>query len=182
MADIENEELEQMTPADNRAVAESEFDRWAEAWRLDTDFDSMPDEERDDFSVAKRKICNEIIRGTATVDDAGDIEYTLFKPVGRLERLKLKRPGGRNYHDMDKGKLDKTVSKLHHMISGAIGQPISVILRFDGIDIKFIHSVYGLFLVHSRRLSPKRTNSSTTRCPRDSDNDFADLQRLLRVA
>ena len=127
-------------------VAQDEFDRFAVAWDLDTDIDTMTEEDADGFNQNKRKIVRQIMNGRAVINDDGDIDYTLFRPVGQLESVLLKRPGGRAYLAMDRAKEGRSVTKFNNMIGEAIGQVPTVISRMDGIDVKFLQAVYTLFL------------------------------------
>ncbi|MCP4677091.1 MAG: hypothetical protein GY854_16565, partial [Deltaproteobacteria bacterium] len=46
-------------------VADDEFDRFAAAWDLDTDVDTMSEEDVDGFSQNSRKIVRQIMNGRA---------------------------------------------------------------------------------------------------------------------
>ncbi len=129
-----------------REVAEQEFDRWADAWRIDTDIGHMDGEDTQDFENEKHKIINNIVRGYAAVNEEGNIVYKLSEPVGSLEEIELKRPRGRAWIASDKPKLNRNAAKTIHLIADAIGQIPAIIKRMDGIDVKFLFSVYNLFL------------------------------------
>lgn len=127
-------------------VALEEFDRFAAAWRLDTDLETMSEEDIEDFEAAKRKIALQIKAGNASVNDEGNIVYQLFQPVGILTEITLKRPSGRAYTDTDKARDGKNITKSNHLIASAIGQLPMILQKMDGIDYKYIQAVYGLFL------------------------------------
>lgn len=127
-------------------VAEQEFDSFADAWRLDTEIDTMDEEDAQDFIIGKRKIVNEIRRGSLVVNDEGDLVYNLFEPVGSLDQIILKRPKGLAWKMSDRAKLNKNVGKTNYIMAAGIGQPPGILTRMDGIDYKFILSVYNLFL------------------------------------
>jgi len=141
-----NEENEIITSEDKFEVAAAEFDRFAAAWELDTEIDSMSEKDKESFEIAKRKIILQIKRGRAVVSELGDIIYTLKKPVGRLEKIALSPGEGVSYWDMDKGLGEKYIAKMNHYISAACGVANSELLKMSSIDIKFIYGVYGLFL------------------------------------
>lgn len=127
-------------------VALDEFERWAGAWRIDTETDSMNQEDADDFESMKRKITLQISSGTASVNDNDNIVYQLFEPIGNLSEIELKRPTGRAWRMTDKAKLNRNVTKNDMLIASAIGQTPNVLSRMDGIDYKYILAVYSLFL------------------------------------
>lgn len=127
-------------------VALEEFDRWAAAWRIDTDTDSMNQDDADDFESMKRKITLEISSGEAWVNDNDNIVYRLFEPIGILSEIELKRPRGRAWRMTDQAKLNRNVAKNDLLIAQAIGQTPVILSRLDGIDYKYIIAVYSLFL------------------------------------
>lgn len=129
-----------------REMAELEFDRFASAWRLDTEVETMDDEDAEDFLNAKRRIVLAIIRGDASVNDDGDIIYNLFEPVGVLEQVTMKRPRGMAWKHTDKSKEGKLVGKTNHLIAAGINQLPMILTKMDGIDYKFMLAVYNLFL------------------------------------
>ena len=127
-------------------VAQDEFNRFAAAWDLDTDIDYMNQDDADSFEQQKRKIVRQIMDGRAIVNDEGNIEYTLFEPIGTLAEVTFKRPHGRGFTAMDRAKDGKSITKFINMVGDAIGQPPSIINKMDGIDVKFCQAVYMLFL------------------------------------
>jgi len=127
-------------------VAEQEFESFAYAWRLDIDTETMTGEDAEDFETSKRKIVRQIVMGNAAVNEEGNIIYKLFEPVGTLEEITMTRPRGRAWLNMDRSKADKNVTKFTEVICSGIGQIQTIVARMDGIDVKFLHAVYGLFL------------------------------------
>jgi hypothetical protein len=141
-----NEIREANTDKISYDVALEEFDRWAAAWRIDTDIDSMNQEDADDFEALKRKITLQISAGEAWVNDNDNIVYKLFEPIGTLSEIELKRPRGRAWRMTDQAKLNRNVAKNDLLIAQAIGQTPTILSRLDGIDYKYIIAVYSLFL------------------------------------
>lgn len=127
-------------------VALDEFARWASAWRIDIDIDSMNQEDSDDFEVAKRKITLQISSGEAWINDDNNIVYKLYEPIGDLTEIELKRPRGRAWRQTDNAKLNRNVAKNDMLIAEAIGKTPGILSRMDGIDYKYILAVYSLFL------------------------------------
>jgi hypothetical protein len=140
------EEKEDQKPKIFYDVALEEFARWARAWRIDTDIDSMNQEDADDFEAMKRKITLQISSGEAWVNDSDNIVYKLYEPIGNLTEIELKRPRGRAWRVTDQAKLNRNVAKTDMLIAQAIGQTPTLLSRLDGIDYKYILAVYSLFL------------------------------------
>jgi hypothetical protein len=140
------EEKEDLKPKIAYELALDEFDRWAAAWRIDTDIDSMNQEDADDFEAAKRKITLQISSGEAWINDNDNIVYKLYEPIGNLTEIELKRPRGRAWRVTDQAKLNRNVAKNDLLIAQAIGQTPTLLSRLDGIDYKYILAVYSLFL------------------------------------
>lgn len=59
-----------------REVAESEFVRMCEAFRVDHDVSALPDDEREEFESLRDKILGDFMRGTVVVDAEGLPTYT----------------------------------------------------------------------------------------------------------
>lgn len=127
-------------------VAEAEFDIFALAWDLDTEVETMTEEDSEEYATAKRKIVRQIVGGRLSVNEDGNLVYTLFEPVGSLTKLTIKRPRGAAYVRMDKAKEGKTITKFIHLMSAATGQISTIFSRMDGVDMKFLQAVYSLFL------------------------------------
>lgn len=131
---------------DAMEVAEQEFDRWADAWRIDTEVLTMDEDDAEDFKNLKRKVLLSIRRGDTTITAEGNLHYKLFQPVGRLSEVEVKRPKGAAYFDMDKSKDGKNMNKMGHFLAAAIGEPIGVFAKMDGVDMKYFQVIYNLFL------------------------------------
>ena len=127
-------------------VALDEFDRWAAAWRIDTETDLMDQEDAEDFESAKRKITLQLSSGEAWINDDNNIVYKLFEPIGDLTQVELKRPRGQAWRVTDKAKLNRNVTKNDLLIASAIGKTPAILSKMDGIDYKYIIAVYSLFL------------------------------------
>ena len=127
-------------------VALDEFDRWAAAWRIDTEIDSMNQEDAEDFESAKRKITLQLSSGEAWVNDDNNIVYKLFEAIGSLTELEMNRPRGQAWRVTDKAKLNRNVTKNDLLIASAIGKTPAILSKMDGIDYKYSLAVYSLFL------------------------------------
>jgi len=140
------DEEQEFTAEDKQAVAEAEFERFADAWELDTEIGTMPEEDAESFKTQKRKVLAMIKRDRAVVNEGGDIVYQLKRPVGRLKEITLETGAGASYWGMDKARGEKYIGKLNHYICDAVGIANSELLKMSSIDTKFLYGVYGLFL------------------------------------
>ena len=52
-------------------VAQEEYERFAEAWDLDTDVDAMNEEDRKSYEALERLLLRNIQAGSLTVDEGG---------------------------------------------------------------------------------------------------------------
>ena len=133
-------------------TALAEFDRFAEAWRIDTFVDMMTDKEEEDFTSLKRKIVLEIRRGSAVVLENGDIQYQLYKPFETsggeitLSELHLKRPAGRHWDAMDGIGANKSIKMMMNFYAAVLGKVPATLKKLDGVDMRMIQTVYSLFL------------------------------------
>ena len=149
-----NGELEEDTlPGDSKSkigsdVAEEEFERFADAWRIDTDVDFMTEDDEAGFQQVKRRMIRAIMSGNAIVNNDNNIEYELFAPIGDLTTVVIKRPSGHSFTSMDAVKKSKNlVAKTNKIYADAMGIPSTFLssTRMDGIDYRFIQGVYSLF-------------------------------------
>jgi len=127
-------------------VAEADFERFALAWDLDTEVEEFTLEDKDEFLEHRRKIVRQIRGGRAAINEAGDIVYQLFDPVGTLTEVLIRRPKGTHFMAMDKEKDGRNISKMIQFVSASINQLPGIIKKMDGVDVKFLQAVYMLFL------------------------------------
>ena len=127
-------------------VAEKEFDRFVQEWDIDGSIDTMSGEDREAFKAQKDRIVRQILEGNATVDEHGNIAYTLRHPQGSLTELKFNVPNGAAYMAMDRYKERQGMHKLYAFMGESTSQPPALFSNMDGRDIKFCMGVTLLFL------------------------------------
>ena len=131
---------------DKEIIYEDEFNRWAEAWEIDTDTENMIEEDRDDFRGHKAKIINAMKRGRLIYKDDEDIlEYTLAKSEEN-KVVKIARPRGRALIEMDRYKDREGVHKTYAVLGAMTMKEPKFFSNLDGIDLKPFMSVVALFL------------------------------------
>lgn len=87
-----------------KEVAEQEFERWAEAFEIDTNTAGLSDEELKAFEAFKDKFVKRVESGALSVDENGVIE---FSPRGDSEDpLKFDEPTGAILSARQKGDTD----------------------------------------------------------------------------
>ncbi len=132
----------------SQAVAEDEFERWAKAWEIDTEVESMTDEDRSYFGGLKRKLVVAIRRGRLTVDTSGEnLTYALkFPKIEGISSLALGVPCGSAYIGWDRFKDRESMHKLNSFMGEMCGTNPAVFSKMDGRDLKIIQTVAQLFL------------------------------------
>lgn len=138
-----------MTKAENKVdqkTAGEDFNRFADVWEIDTDVESMGEDDRKSFEEQKRKIVKAITIGRASVDTDGNIVYSLKDPVNGVDSVTLKMPRGEGYMEMDRYKEQASVHKFMAVMGSMTGKPVKVFSNMSGIDLKFCMAVSALFL------------------------------------
>lgn len=129
----------------DKVSAEKEFEKICISWDLDNDTDEMNQDDLEDFKELKRKIIRAIRLGRLQYEN-DVINYTLQRPLESVKRIKIKRPCGNSYLNMDRFKDKETMHKSYAVLSDMTGYPISILSKIDGIDMKVIQGVMILFL------------------------------------
>ena len=127
-------------------TASNEFERFSRAWDIQSDVEKMTPEDRETFKVQKNRVVAAIVAGRASVDEAGDILYTLAHPGGSVDSLHFVRPKALAYLAMDDYKDRQSVKKLFAFMAVVTGQPVKFLSNLDGVDAKFLIGVATLFL------------------------------------
>ncbi len=129
-------------------TAAQEFSRWADAWDLDADVDSMTEEDRSSFESLQRRLMRAISKGSLVVfEDAESLVYTLLNPkVQGIETLTCSMPTGRAVLGWDRYKDRQSIHKLNSFMGAMCGVEPSVFGSMDGRDLKVIQAVAQLFL------------------------------------
>ena len=125
-----------------------EFDRFAEAWCLDSDTVAMDEEDRDTFNTLRRKLVRAIGFGFLTVDESGEkLTYALRYPrTGGLTELELRPPLGSALTDLDKYKERQAMHKLNSYLASVCRTNPAVFSQMDQRDLKIPQAVITLFL------------------------------------
>lgn len=127
-------------------TAGQDFNRFAEAWEIDTVVEDMKQEDRDSFEDQKRKVVKAIMIGRAAVGEDGNIVYNLKDPVHGTDAVTLRMPRGEGYMEMDRFKEQQGVRKFMAVMGHMTGKPVKMFADMSGIDIKFCMAVSTLFL------------------------------------
>jgi hypothetical protein len=130
----------------DQKTAEQDFSRFVDIWEIDSDVESMNEDDRKSFEEQKRKIVKAIVIGRASVDQDGNIAYSLKDPVNGLDSVTLKMPRGEGYMEMDRYKEQASVHKFMAVMGSMTGKPVKVFSNMSGIDLKFCMAVSALFL------------------------------------
>lgn len=131
----------------DKEVAEIEFDRFVKEWDIDDDLAAMSMEDSAGFQAHKSRVVKEICAGNATIDEQGDVRYTLKYPKdgSSITELVFKVARG-SKAVMDNYKEREAIHKTMAYIGSLTGQPPKVMFSLDPRDQKFGEAVAVLFL------------------------------------
>ena len=133
----------------DKDTAENDFIDFCEEWEIDYEIDDMTDEDKEGFENQKDKIVKAIMRGRMAFDrDTNTMNYTFSdkseKQAG--ETIKIARPKGASYMDMDGYKDTQLIRKTYAVLASMTRKSISYFANIDGIDLKPLQAIITLFL------------------------------------
>ncbi len=127
-------------------AAEAELITLLYSMDIDTDVDSMLEDDAKDFKDKLRTLAKPIMMGRAIVDGDSYV-LTLKKPISDDEKtITITEPGGTAWEMMDKGGKNQDMKKLMMFIAGMVGVPYVQINRLPNSDLKILKEFALLFL------------------------------------
>lgn len=127
-------------------AAEAELITLLDSMDIDTDVDSMLEDDAKDFKDKLRTLAKPIMTGRAIVDGDSYV-LTLKKPISDTEKtITITEPGGTAWEMMDKGGKNQDMKKLMMFIAGMVGVPYVQINRLPNSDLKILKEFALLFL------------------------------------
>ncbi|AUR86531.1 putative tail protein [Vibrio phage 1.086.O._10N.222.51.F8] len=127
-------------------AAEAELITLLDAMDIDTDVNSMLEDDAKDFKDKLRTLAKPIMTGRAIVDGDSYV-LTLKKPISDDEKtITITEPGGTAWEMMDKGGKNQDMKKLMMFIAGMVGVPYVQINRLPNSDLKILKEFALLFL------------------------------------
>lgn len=132
----------QVMPED---MAKEEFERFADAMDIDTDVDSMDDDDAQAFRGLVRKIIVPIMAGRLTVNDDGEPSLSVQTDDG-AKLLKFAEPTGAVLMATDGGKKNAHVAALNRMMGQITGQSPAFFAKMKARDYKVCSAITTLFL------------------------------------
>lgn len=127
-------------------AAEAELIELLDSMDIDTDVDSMLEDDAKDFKDKLRTLAKPIVMGRAIVDGDSYV-LTLKKPISDTEKtITITEPGGTAWEMMDKGGKNQDMKKLMMFIAGMVGVPYVQINRLPNSDLKILKEFALLFL------------------------------------
>ena len=122
-------------------VAEQEFERMCDAYRIETDMSGEDDEATKGFNELKSKLCKAFMRGDLVLNDHGRPVYT----TGEGSRLEFKPFTGAMLLAMDKAKANDGTRRMYLFLSeitdGALAPS-----KLDKRDTNVLFALGSLFL------------------------------------
>jgi hypothetical protein len=129
-------------------TANAEFERFCDLWEIDSDIESMSNDDKSGFESQKSQLIKAIKRGRLSVNDDGTLNYTFsdFSEKNKGETITIKRPKGSAYMEMDGFNDKQMIRKTYAILAGMTGKAVSYYSNVDGVDLKALQAVITLFL------------------------------------
>ena len=145
MSDVKKDKNDR--PIDTE-MATAEFDRFCEAWELDNDESTLDNESKIDFTRLKKQFITAVERGRLSFNDDETLSYTFSdKSASKAGQvLKMGRPKGAAYMEMDKYKEQQGIHKFYSVMAAMSGHDPKYFSDIDGIDLKPLQAIVSLFL------------------------------------
>lgn len=124
-----------------KEVAQTEFERWAAAWRIEIDDSELSEDDKESFNEQRSKVVKAIQRGYLTVSEDGS-ELVLSTDKGDVT---FKEPTGAAYLAMDQHK-NKNMASSFGFMGAMTGNPAKFWSSVRGADLKIAQAVTALFL------------------------------------
>lgn len=148
--EIEGESLDvpekKDAPKIDKAMAESEFQSWADHLRLDTNEDEMDVEEKSEFLAIKKKFIYSLVHGFTHTEENGDLVLNLIDPVAGKSEIVFRRSfKGGTFVVMDRYKDSQNVHKTIAFLAAWVGWDPKNLMKLDAIDLWFGMKMVSLF-------------------------------------
>jgi len=128
-------------------MAEVEFGRFATAWDLDTDTDTMEEADESEFLNLKRKLCRAIASGALTINDDGNPVYApRWSSFESLSDLTFTPPKGDAVLKLDKFKEQQLIHRVNSYMGSMCGLPAQTFGKMSEKDLKICRAIVQLFL------------------------------------
>ncbi len=125
----------------DKEVAKNEFERWAEAWRIEVDPAELNEEDADSLQEQTSKITKAIERGYLVVSEDG-AQLKLDTNKGEVT---FSEPTGAAYLAMDQHK-NKNMASSFGFMGAMTGTPAKFWSSVRGADLKIAQAITALFL------------------------------------
>lgn len=125
-----------------RELAESEFERFAEAMDLDIDRTRMDADDQKGLDEAKQVLFRAMERGQLVIDEKGQ---PVFTPSSG-EPITFYEPTGASFISMDAKKKDHQVAKLIAIMADITRLPEKIFSKLPNRDFKVCRTIVTLFL------------------------------------
>lgn len=125
----------------DKEVAQKEFERWANAWRIEIEESELSEEDQESFNEQRRKVVKAIEKGYLTVSEDG-AELVLDTDKGPVT---FSEPKGAAYLSMDQHK-NKNMASSFGFMGSMTGTPAKFWSSVRGADVKIAQAITALFL------------------------------------
>lgn len=129
-------------------LAEAELIQLLDSMDIDTDIDSMLEDDAKDFKDILRTLAKPIANGKAVIDGDSYV-LTLKKPLdkgGTEKTISISEPSGLAWELIDRAKKGEEIKKLLRFAEGFTGVPYAQIRMMPNSDLKILRVFAQLFL------------------------------------
>ena len=126
-------------------VAESEFERFAEAMGLVFDVSGFNPDEKQDFETARKLIVQNICAGHVAINDEGEAVYTPRR-VENAQPITFYEATGAALKAMDRRNKSEDIGKFYALLAEITKEPPAVFSKMKMTDLKVCMAIGVLFL------------------------------------
>ena len=129
----------------DKEMAVVEFDRFTETMDLDMSLIGLSVEDKADLEGAREKVVTAICRGSLTINDIGEPEFTP-QLSDNTTPIVFHEPTGASLLAMDKAKKSADIRKTYLVMEDLTGCPMKTFSNLKMRDLKVCLAVLTLFL------------------------------------
>jgi len=128
---------------DDKETAQAEFERFAEAMRIDLDIEDLDENDVRDLRIDQRVVIKSIMEGRIVIDEQG---IATFFPEG-CDSVTFRKAKTTAIIATDKKKQTAKMAQTLAILADLTGKPSTIFHKWDHADFKIASSVMNLFLV-----------------------------------
>jgi hypothetical protein len=126
----------------DRETANNEFERWAEAMRVDLDTEGLDENDARDLAKDRSVFVKAVMQGRLVVSEEG---LAVFTPEGG-DPITFHKPKGNAFTAMDKAKRTQDIGKIFKSMAAITRTAPVTFDKMDVADVKICMTILTLFL------------------------------------